>query len=91
MMTRIGANRAVLLWVTFGLIGSASVGFAADKGAQCATSKLTAASKYAACRLKADAKAAKTGSNADYSQVRHEVFEVLRSGRGEGRSGCLPN
>jgi hypothetical protein len=102
MMGRTGARWALRLLVVSVVVGAAGFGRAADKSTQCVAAKLTAASKYAACRLKADAKAAKTGGSADYSKCNTKFVKAFdraeakagagicpREGNGPAVSGCL--
>jgi hypothetical protein len=90
MMRLRGVGGGVLGWVALGVLGAASMGFAADKGVRCATAKLTAASKYAACRLKADAKATKTGGNPDYSKCATKFLKAFDRAEAKAGSGVCP-
>ena len=90
-MRRIVESRGILLWMALGMVGVSSHGFAADKGLQCVSAKLTAASKYAACRLKADAKAAKTGDAADYSKCATKFVKAFDRAEAKAGSGVCPN
>jgi len=83
--------RRVLLVVASTLVGAAAMSSAADKSAQCAGAKLTAASKYAACRLKADAKVAKSGGSPDYSKCDTKFLKAFDRAESKAGSGVCPS
>jgi hypothetical protein len=82
--------RRVLLVVLATVVGTAAMSSAADKSAQCVATKLTAAGKYAACRLKADAKVAKIGGSPDYSKCDTKFLKAFERAESKAGSGVCP-
>lgn len=67
---RKGATMKTLVWATIGLIGVSWAGmtFGTTDADRCETAKLKRAGQYSFCRLKAEAKAVRTGDPVDYSK-----------------------
>lgn len=59
-----------------------------DAGRKCAGAKLKATGKYDLCRLKADAKAVKTGLAVDYSKCGPKLISSLEKSEVKGGADC---
>ncbi|MHC4995583.1 MAG: Lcl C-terminal domain-containing protein [Planctomycetota bacterium] len=64
---------------------------AVEPAAKCESGKLKVSSKYSACRLKADAKAALKGGEADYSKCESKFSGKWASTEAKGGGACPTN
>lgn len=78
------------LLAALGVLMFAGAGFAADPADNCRASKLKETGKYALCRMKAEARAVKTGQTADYAKCNSKIVDKFTKAEAKAGPGICP-